>query len=142
MYHLLNVLSEEEIDAFTKGDCAFLAEEILDIRPDDFAMLILTDIEDESSIEACFYHVVAQHLQTGYVLDAEGIWNVEDVIAHYDQDGIAEGDIFVEEYSMSLYFDQGGSGRAYHQNPRTAAYTLLEAFDAFLQKERATTELQ
>lgn len=134
MYHLLNVLSEEEIDAFTKGDCAFLAEEIVHQRPDDFIMVILTDA-DSDNIENSFYHIVAEHVDTGLLLDAEGIWDYDTLEEHYTE--MALGDIFAEEYSMSLYYMQGGYSRAYREDTREPAEKLLKAFDNFHHRMKA-----
>lgn len=130
-YKEFDVLTEEEIDAFTKGDCAFLAEAIVETRPDDFTMFIITDVTGDDSIESSFYHMVAEHIETGLFLDAEGVWDYDALEEHYAE--VALGEMFGEEYSMSLYFDQGGYGRAYSEDPQHAADMLLAAFDEFLE---------
>lgn len=123
----LNVLSEQEITAFTKGDCAFLASEIVDMNS-DFNMVLITDMEDDN-LENSSYHVVAEYKDTGILLDAEGIWNYDSLMDKYD--ALCDTEMYAVEYSLDLYFDQGGAGRAYSESTVDAATKLLKAFEQY-----------
>lgn len=121
----LNSLTEQEITAFTQGDCAYLASEIVDMNS-DFNMVLITDMEDDD-LENSSYHVVAEYKDTGILLDAEGIWNYDSLMDKYD--ALCDTEMYAVEFSLDLYFDQGGAGRAYSESTVDAATKLLKAFE-------------
>lgn len=132
------LLTENEITAFTQGDCTFFAETIVNLSPDDFSMVLVTDLEDDDSIENSCYHVVAEHISTGLLLDAQGIWDYEALLKHHETVFCGDSEIFTVEYSMDLYYDQGGSNRAYSEDTVEPAKKLLNAFNTFLKEHTVT----